>query len=146
MLFSIVFTINVRIGTYFIYYKDMNRNKETIDRKNFIFRQQLLDVTYWTYKWDKVKEINIKNQTYYFFSEKINIKNLYSNLLKIGKKSYKNIDIYYIGYIMVKIFGDCGNIHSVNPLYFVIDSARMHFKEKKNCWFDRQIGRSFIWN
>ena len=54
VLFSVVFTINVGIGTYFVYYKYMNRNKET-DRKEKFFRQQLLDAIYWTYKWDKSK-------------------------------------------------------------------------------------------
>ena len=44
-----------------------------------------------------IKEINIKNQTYYFFSGMVNIKNFGSNLLKIDQKSNKNIDIYYIG-------------------------------------------------
>ena len=63
------------------------------------------------------KEINIKNQTNYFF-DIINIKNFHSNLLKIDKKSYKDIDIYYIGYIAIKKLGDCENIHSVNPLYY----------------------------
>ena len=48
------------------------------------------------------KEINIKNRTYYFFNDMINIKDFDPNLLKIDKKSYKNIDIYYIGYIIVK--------------------------------------------
>ena len=33
----------------------------------------------------------------------INIKNFDPNLLEIDKKSYKNIDIYYIGYITTKI-------------------------------------------
>ena len=47
-------------------------------------------------------QINIKNQTYYFFNDIINIKNFNSNLLKIDKKSYKNIDIYYIGYSTMK--------------------------------------------
>ena len=32
----------------------------------------------------------------------INIKDFDSNLLKIDKKSYKNVDIYYIGYITIK--------------------------------------------
>ena len=41
--------------------------------------------------------MNIKNQTYYFYIKKFD-----SNLLKIDKKSYKNIDIYYIGYITIK--------------------------------------------
>ena len=45
----------------------------------------------------KVKEINIKNRTYYFFNDIINIEEFDSNLLKKGKKSYKYIDIYYIG-------------------------------------------------
>ena len=49
-----------------------------------------------------IKEINIKNRTYYFFDDIINIKSFHSNLLKIDKKSYKDTDIYYIGYITVK--------------------------------------------
>ena len=61
----------------------------------------------------QVKELNIKNQTYYFFDDMIDIKNFNSNLLKIDKKSHKDIDIYYIGYITIKKFSDCKNIHSV---------------------------------
>ena len=49
-----------------------------------------------------MKEINIKNQTYYFFNDMINIKNFDSNLLKIDKNSYKNIAIYYIGYVTIR--------------------------------------------
>ena len=49
-----------------------------------------------------IKEVNIKNRTYYFFDDMINIKDFDPNLLKIDKKSYKNIDIYYIDYITVK--------------------------------------------
>ena len=59
----------------------------------------------------QVKEISIKNQTYYFFDDIINIKNFHSFLLKIDKKSHKDIDIYYIGYNTIKKFGDCENIH-----------------------------------
>ena len=50
----------------------------------------------------KVKQIEIKNQTYYFYNDKINLKNLDSNLLKIDKKHYKVINIYYIGRIDIK--------------------------------------------
>ena len=60
----------------------------------------------------------------------INIKNFYSNLLKIDKKLHEYIDIYYISYIMIKKFNDYENIHSVNPLYLIIHSATGHFKEK----------------
>ena len=78
----------------------------------------------------KVKELNIKNQTYYFFNDMINIQNFQSNLLKIDKKPYKDFDIYYIGYITIKKIGDYENIHSVNPLYLIIHSATGYFKEK----------------
>ena len=49
-----------------------------------------------------VKQKDIKNRTYYFYNDMINIKKFDSNLLKIDKKSYKNIDIYNIGYITIK--------------------------------------------
>ena len=78
----------------------------------------------------EVKEINIKNQTYYFFDDMIDIRNFHSNLLKIDKKSHKDINIYYSGYIMIKKFRDCENIHSVNLLHLIIPSATGHFKEK----------------
>ena len=53
-----------------------------------------------------IKEINIKNLTYYFLNDMNNIEDFDSNLLKIDKKSYKSIDIYYIGYITRKSISD----------------------------------------
>ena len=44
-----------------------------------------------------IKQINIKSRTYYFFNGMINIKDFDSSLLKINKKSYKDIGIYNIG-------------------------------------------------
>ena len=79
---------------------------------------------------EKVKKLNIKNQTYYYFNDIISINDFHSNLLRIDKKQYKDIDIYYIGYITVKKIGDCENISSVNPLYLIIHSATGYFKEK----------------
>ena len=49
-----------------------------------------------------VKQIDIKNRTYYFYNDIINIKKIDSNLLKIDKKSYKVIGIYNIGCITIK--------------------------------------------
>ena len=63
-----------------------------------------------------VKQIDIKNQTYYFYNDMVNIKKVDSNLLKIDKKSYKNIGIYNIGYITIKKIDDYENIYSVNPV------------------------------
>ena len=61
------------------------------------------------------REINLLNRTYYFFQDIIKIKNFHSNLSKIDKKSHKDIDIYYTGYITIKKFGDRENIQSVIP-------------------------------
>ena len=77
-----------------------------------------------------IKEINIKNRTYYFFNDMINIKDFDSSLLKIDKKSYKNIGIYNIGYITIKKIDDYENIHSVNPLYLMIGEVDGHIEEK----------------
>ena len=48
---------------------------------------------------NKVKDIGIKNRTYYFFNDTICIKNFDLNNIKIDENSYKNILIYYIGYV-----------------------------------------------
>ena len=68
----------------------------------------------------KVKQIEIKNRTYYFYNDIINIEEFNSSLPKIDKKSYKDNDIYYIGYIRIKKVGDCENIYSINLLYLTI--------------------------
>ena len=76
-----------------------------------------------------IKEIDYKNQTYYFFDDMINITIFDPNLLKIDKKSYKNIDFYYIGYITMKD-SDYVKINSVNSLYLIIDEVDRYFEEK----------------
>ena len=78
----------------------------------------------------EVKQINIKNRTYYFYNEMINLKDFDSNLLKIDKKHYKGITIYYIGYIMIKKIDDYENIYSVNPLYLRINHASGYIEKK----------------
>ena len=50
----------------------------------------------------KIKQINIKNRTYYFYNDQIDFKDFDARLLKIDKKDYKDIEIYYIGYVIVK--------------------------------------------
>ena len=78
----------------------------------------------------KVKQINIKNRTYYFYNDQINLKDFDAKLLKISKKSYKNIDIYYIGYITIKKIDDYESIYHVNPLYLRINHASGYIEEK----------------
>ena len=48
------------------------------------------------------KEINIKNRTYYFYNDQVNLKDFDARFLKINKKYYNEIDIYYIGYVIIK--------------------------------------------
>ena len=60
----------------------------------------------------------------------INLKDFESSLLKIDKKSYKNIGIYSIGYITIRKIGDCENINCVNPLYLLLDHASGYTEEK----------------
>ena len=64
--------------------------------------------------------MSIKNWICYFFNDTINIEDCDSSLLKIDKTSYKNIDICYIGYIIIKIISYYESINSVNPFYFFI--------------------------
>ena len=65
----------------------------------------------------KVKQSNIKNETYYFCNDQIN---------------WKDFDIYYIGYMTFKKIANCNNINSINPLYLMINEMIGHFEEKNN--------------
>ena len=78
----------------------------------------------------ETKELDIKNQTYYFLDDMTDIRYFHSNLLKIdNKKLFENDDIYYINYITIKKFSDCKTIHSANPLYLIIHSATEYFND-----------------
>ena len=76
----------------------------------------------------EVKYIDIKSRTYYFFIDVINIKNFDPNDIKIDEKSYKNIDIYYTGYVTIKD-SKYVKINIVNLLYLIFSKANRYFKE-----------------
>ena len=93
----------------------------------------------------EVKQINIKNRT---FTMTWSISKL-SNLLKIDKKSYKNIGIYNIGYITIKKNDDYESIYSVNPLYFRVNYVNRYIEEKngnKYLIFDTTDGKKELQN
>ena len=75
---------------------------------------------------NKVKDIDIKIRTYYFFNDTINIKSFDPNNIKIDEKSYKNILIYYFRYVTTK---DSKYIKtsSVNPLYLIFQKSKWIF-------------------
>ena len=62
-------------------------------------------------------------------NDMINIEDFDSKLLKIDKKSYKNMGIY-LRYITIKKINDYENIYSVNPLYLIIDKVLGHIEEE----------------
>ena len=76
----------------------------------------------------KVKQINIKSRTYYFYNDQINLKDFDATFLKGDKKDYGQNDIYYIGYVTIKKIGNCNSINSVNPLYVKISEMIGHFE------------------
>ena len=73
--------------------------------------------------------LNIKNRTYYFPDDLINLKSFDPSLLKLDKKSPMDISIYYIEYITTKSISDYENITSVNPLYLVINDVDGYIEE-----------------
>ena len=63
---------------------------------------------------NKIKDIDIKNRTYHFFDDIID-----PNKTKVEEKSYKNIVIYYNGYVRIKDFEIYKNYYckSFTPYY-----------------------------
>ena len=76
---------------------------------------------------NKVKYVDMKNPTHYFFNNMINIKNFNLNIIKLGEKSCKNILICYIGYVSIK-GSKYRNICSVNPLSAIFNKVNRYFE------------------
>ena len=74
------------------------------------------------------KQMNIKKRTYYFYNELIKLFDFDPNMLKLNKKTFKGIDIYYTGYVTKK---EEYNINSVNPLYSLIYKIDGFIEEKR---------------
>ena len=60
----------------------------------------------------------------------IDINKFDSDLLKINKKSHKDICIYNIGYIAIKKIDDYENIYSINSLYLLVNHASGYIEER----------------
>ena len=80
-------------------------------------------------------EINIKNRTYYFYNDIIDLGEFDKSKIKVDKKDFNDIDIYYLGYEYKKKIIECNVIKSVNPLYLRIVDIKGHFeKGKDDAW------------
>ena len=77
------------------------------------------------------KQLYIKNKSYYFYNVLINLSKFSINNLKLDKKTLKDIDIYYIGYVdKSKPVDWC--VNSVNPLYLMINKVFCFVGEENN--------------
>ena len=73
------------------------------------------------------KEINIKNRTYYYYNDIIDLDEFDESKIKVHKKDFNGIDIY-LAYEYKKKITECNIIRSVNPLYLRIVDIKGQFK------------------
>ena len=84
----------------------------------------------------ELKQINIKNETYYFYNDIIDFDEFDESKIKVEKKDFNNIDIYYLGYEHKKKISECDVINSVNPLYLrIVDINGQFEKGKDDVWY-----------
>ena len=97
----------------------------------------------------EIKQINVKNRTYHFYNDVINLDKFDRSKIKVDKKNFNDI-----GYEYKKKITECNEINSVNPLYFRIKDMKGQFKKGKgdNVWYliifgDADVLRKFanIW-
>ena len=73
------------------------------------------------------KQLNIKDRSYYFYNDLINVFNFDEGNLKLDKKSWKDIDIYYLGYADKK---PEWHVNGVNQLYFLLNRVYRSISEE----------------
>ena len=89
------------------------------------------------------KRLNIKNRTYYFRDNLINLKNFDPTLLNLHKKSLMDISIYYIENITTKSISDYKTITSVNQLYLIINDVGGYIEENENKYNNKYLSLCF---
>ena len=84
----------------------------------------------------ELKQINIKNRTYYFYSDIIDVDEFDESKIKVDKKDFNDIDIYYLGYEHKKKISECNVINSINPFYLrTVDMNGQFEKGKDDAWY-----------
>ena len=82
------------------------------------------------------KEINIKNRSYYFYNDIIDLNEFDESKIRLIKKDFNDIDIYYLGYKHKKKISKCNVINSVNPFHLNITDIKGQFeKGKDDAWY-----------
>ena len=117
----------------------MHQKRQTISCVKYCLSQVFFIA--FTYK-TTARQLNIKNRSYYFYNDLINVLNFEASNLKLDKKTWKNIYIYYIGYIDKN---PEWNVNSVNPLYLLINRVYGYVSEKNgNKFLTIDKGDSFL--
>ena len=82
------------------------------------------------------KEINIKNRTCYYYNDIIDLDEFDESKIKVDKKDFNSIDIYYLAYEYKKKITECNIIRSGNPLYLrIVDIKGQFEKGKDDAWY-----------
>ena len=85
---------------------------------------------------ETIKRINIENRTYYFYNDIINLDEFNESRIRVDKKDFNDIYIYYLGYEHKKKNSKCNIINSVNPLYLKITDMKGQLeKGKDDAWY-----------
>ena len=84
----------------------------------------------------ELKQINIKNWAYYCYNDIIDLDELVGSKIKVDKKDFNDIDIYYVGYEYKKNITECNEINTCKPLYLRITDMEGQFNKGKgnNIW------------
>ena len=84
----------------------------------------------------ETEQINIKNRTYYFYNDIIDLDEFDESKIKVDKKDFNDVDINYLSYEHKKKISECNVINSVNPLYLKITNTNGQFeKGKDDSWY-----------
>ena len=84
----------------------------------------------------ELKQINIKNRFYYFYNDIIDLDEFDESKIKVDKKDFNDIDIYYLGYEHKKKISECNVINSINPFYLrTVDMNGQFEKGKDDAWY-----------
>ena len=85
---------------------------------------------------ETIKQVNIKNRTYYFYNDIIDLDEFDESKIKVDKKDFNDIDIYYLGYEHKKNISKCNVLNSVNPPYLrIVDTNGQFEKRKDDAWY-----------
>ena len=80
---------------------------------------------------EELRQINIKNPSYYFYNNIIDFDEFDESKIKIHRKDFNNMNIYYLDYEYKKEITECNVINSVNPIYLRIRDITGQFKKKQ---------------